>query len=1059
MEANSKLQRKKRIAHSHMSKSNLDGPKLALDDIVYKIMNDMDSNNIMSYELSQDSKSRRRQETSKINGKCKNSNPDSYCKKLERKFLPKRSFPLMQKCQTSLKYLNKNRCMPKPRAHVGLIPKPPKQPAAFPGPSISNSMTKNITNSVKRTKVQSRAYSKVIESNINRDSNISQGPYIQQNETTEKEEMKTQNNDSSNSDDNDAAYENFVKKNKEDKISSDIDSESHLTILRRKSKSTQKRQFKRQSTKCISKVTSIPLSYSSDSQSEEALEANERVKHRKVSTKIRKQVPAKTVESLQSDSSLDELPDLNTNYSSSEEDTCVGSAATENTEPTVDFIDKFMPAIENSTDKVSTLKSSSKAAHQQGDQNLASIPIDSMNQVPCCVRLKRDPIIEQKAETYISSLNYSAVDCININDESDTESSTLLSNDSPSFSSNSQHRGTSVQSFNSSNFEEMDDCIIMCELPKVGASASHEQPPSRRGVTSTSPEINCERSSNSNEPVNVTPVSGESTSRTTEEFKVQIVAVQSVIEQRENSLMVKAEEENDIEIIDLSDDEVISQQNDGASKECEVVRQLDAETNTTESLQHDIDDIPFIPDYQNRGSQMLLSNPINQGRCQESPVQVQKFSNSKILDMLNKIDFNSIKEILSKTNSNKSEASVAGKTLMSNKEQHTSNSGPLPDSTNKIFSKPNAAIQGINSSITSACVVSSDPAIELRSPNAFKHIPVVSSGETNKLNAELSNKIYAGEDNAPATLNCESNPIDIPVTQKQSVTVCDNFHNSNIKTLIQKQIMDSEMEDIGENKRLSLTINVKKRKDTAIYNPVIKKPKYEMFENSSDELDVIAASFTEDLGAPNKKVDALLNLYKAEYAKYMNIVNTEANVTQGLRLLHDKQLEKLAHLRSSIKNVVKHDPCYLTAVQEKFESKAQASIKSEEKLKPNSLILPGSSENNDIPVHFKTNIDVIDAKPSGSKIPICYPKLEGKLIRSALDQSEAKVKHSVMTPDRERLLEYLRNLKCDECGKPAAVSCQGCAHAFYCSPQCALLSWKKGHKIACRRGMQVENAV
>lgn len=129
MEAKAKLLKKKRVAHmgGKMSKSSFDEPKLPPDDYVYNIMKDMDSNNVVSYRQSQEIVSRKRQDEGErqINSFTRDSSYNKQAKKV----LPQKSFPLMKKCQTSLKYLKKNRCIPKPIGKAKI----PRREAAIKG--------------------------------------------------------------------------------------------------------------------------------------------------------------------------------------------------------------------------------------------------------------------------------------------------------------------------------------------------------------------------------------------------------------------------------------------------------------------------------------------------------------------------------------------------------------------------------------------------------------------------------------------------------------------------------------------------------------------------------------------------------------------------------------------------------------------------------------------------------------------------------------------------------------------------------------------------------------
>ncbi|GFT59069.1 MYND-type domain-containing protein [Nephila pilipes] len=205
-----------------------------------------------------------------------------------------------------------------------------------------------------------------------------------------------------------------------------------------------------------------------------------------------------------------------------------------------------------------------------------------------------------------------------------------------------------------------------------------------------------------------------------------------------------------------------------------------------------------------------------------------------------------------------------------------------------------------------------------------------------------------------------------------------------------------------------------------------------------DELDLIAIKSITNLDEHKRTtIMPLLDLYKSEFKKYKEIKCTEKNVSTGLKMLEEKQAKKLMHISSSIKNLVKHDSCFDKVFNkcENFQTDLKFCLKDEEKdLKE----IPSSIN--------KTKLSNWENKSCGSdnKIKIFHP--------SVVESAAEVVRSQSSGPSSEQeVYNHLINSMCAECGKQALAACLGCAKVYYCSENCGIAHWNKGHYASCRR--------
>lgn len=696
MEANTKLLKKKRISRmgGKLSKSNVDEPRLPPDDIVSNIMKDMDSNHVVSYKQSQEvvSKKRRKNEGERT------STTQDCNNKCARKNLLNKSFPLMKKCKTSIKHLEKNRCVPKPRAHVGTVAKPQVKPVPYAAQNLPKSK-------VSKPKIElSQAYAKVLKAtNLkakvsesknykksasctgkNTDSHLSSTDDDEEESKSYKKsesiaEQNTVGSHLSDTDNDDGPYENFmiihgkksisildlpISQNSKDDDSTDSDAPLIIHRKKRRTKLKQKKKprqsFSDENSSPVTKITSIPLCDSPESQSEDTCE-------------VKKQVFKKASESYNRQTSSDPPSDLDTyNNSSSDEDLSVPSATLNNK------IEVGSTGIKNVSVvspgfNLKLLNNETDTDHRL-HHDMSSIPAclnsiesETMNDTvlseanslpscyskltkiapkskPCCVRLQRDLILDKKALTLSSIANSSEDDCVITIEDTDIDAMCAIS--SPTIGKTREVQNKSENFHNSSSVNEpcedseTDDCLILCMVKSLNSETI-----SCTDKFSSTKSNTLQENTNKNDCENTKPKTVGQISKVKEDqllnsdisvpaalchgdgslndngLNIQIVAVSSVTEPSLNSLETNATKLT--EVIDLSDDDAMETENSEVEKELGTT-EINSFVHNTKSCS----DSSFIGSHQN------------------SSVNEPNVSDPEMQEIINSIDFNLLREVV-----------------------------------------------------------------------------------------------------------------------------------------------------------------------------------------------------------------------------------------------------------------------------------------------------------------------------------------------------------------------------------------------------------------------------
>ncbi|GFY59136.1 MYND-type domain-containing protein [Trichonephila inaurata madagascariensis] len=340
-------------------------------------------------------------------------------------------------------------------------------------------------------------------------------------------------------------------------------------------------------------------------------------------------------------------------------------------------------------------------------------------------------------------------------------------------------------------------------------------------------------------------------------------------------------------------------------------------------------------------------------------------------------------------------------------------------------------------------------AINLQSNNLYSDdecqiILHKSSTGTSSTSSENSfnNHIQLKEDNVTCLINKSHK---IPVDCKSSETTIISSQNADINVS-----QASSFNKVVEQKVSSFEVSKKHSEISKLKHESFLLPENTKLENNAkiekdnvlDELDLIATKSIFNIDE-NKRptIMPLLNLYKSEYKKYKAIKCTEKNVSAGLKLLEENQAKKLKHISSSIKNLVKHDSCFEKVFHkcENFQIDSKFDLKNEKK-DLREKIPSFMSETN---LSFSEDIKNENCG-SDESIKIFHPSV----VESAAEV--VRTKSSGSSKDLE-VYNHLINSICAECGKQALAACSGCAKVYYCSEDCGIVNWNKGHYSTCGR--------
>ncbi|GFV77231.1 MYND-type domain-containing protein [Trichonephila clavipes] len=314
-----------------------------------------------------------------------------------------------------------------------------------------------------------------------------------------------------------------------------------------------------------------------------------------------------------------------------------------------------------------------------------------------------------------------------------------------------------------------------------------------------------------------------------------------------------------------------------------------------------------------------------------------------------------------------------------------------------------------------------------------------SSTGTSRENS-FNKHIQLKEDNVTCLINksrkipvdCKSSEATIISTQNASVNVSQaSSFNKVVEQKISSYEVSKKHSEIPKLKHESFLLP----ENTKLQNKIEK-------DNVLDELDLIATKSIFNIDE-NKRptIMPLLNLYKSEYKKYKVIKCTEKNVSAGLKLLEENQAKKLKHISSSIKNLVKHDSCFEKVFNkcENFQIDSKFDLKNEKKDLREKIPSFMSETNLSISEDIKN-----ENCGSDESIKIFHPSV----VESAAEV--VRTKSSGSSKDLE-VYNHLINSICAECGKQALAACSGCAKVYYCSENCGIANWKKGHNSTCGR--------
>ncbi|XP_055931323.1 uncharacterized protein LOC129961782 [Argiope bruennichi] len=427
----------------------------------------------------------------------------------------------------------------------------------------------------------------------------------------------------------------------------------------------------------------------------------------------------------------------------------------------------------------------------------------------------------------------------------------------------------------------------------------------------------------------------------------------------------------------------------------------------------------------------------NSNKGEETISDKKVDTGNTILKILDTIDFNCIKKVLNETTITDTQKVENSESISAIAEDTLCDVNQTSKEDGTVDSFPKKRKQSQNDT----SFPSKPTLIDVNVTPVGNSEVNIRSVETSPVNTQEHN--FVKNSNVPHKIikNDSENMQDSPKSNISSSRDCDKsstFLNSSTDLVVPKlSICEKEIIASDYKTKQDVTFHAGKNQQML---PVY--PKMESYESPFDELDIIAAKSIQNLGEhETKTVLPLLDLYRAEYKKFMEIKCTEQNVSAGLKLLEEQQAKKLMVISSSIKNLVKNDGCFHKVNNEfrnnQTEHKSFAKIshvKKDESLdekKPLESIKPLSNGN-------YCDIEKDD------KVRIFHP--------SIVEKASEVIKSKTVGPSSSReVYNHLINCVCAECGKHAAFACLGCAKIYYCSEKCGMSSWSKGHYATCRK--------
>ncbi|GBM49901.1 hypothetical protein AVEN_92165-1 [Araneus ventricosus] len=407
---------------------------------------------------------------------------------------------------------------------------------------------------------------------------------------------------------------------------------------------------------------------------------------------------------------------------------------------------------------------------------------------------------------------------------------------------------------------------------------------------------------------------------------------------------------------------------------------------------------------------------------------------NSILKILGTIDFNCINKVLNETTA----TDTRKESIPAKAENSLCDNIEISERTPCSF--PEKPKQGQNDACLPQKQVSIDACItpigpfEVNIKKSSLNTTLVGTREKRpKLvkNSNVLHNINSGSENVPSSIKLNSTPSS---SDDKSSIVC---VNSNTALTVPKSFV-SEKEIVASSHKTEPNALRHSRKNQQLL-PVCTK--VESCESPSDELDNLAAKTIQNLDAIEKKsIVPLLELYRAEYKRFMEIKSTEQNVSAGLKLLQEQQTKKLLAISSSIKNVVKKDRCF-HKINNEFGSN-----RNEHKsfIKSDSVEKDGSLDEIKKPLEFVT-------LPSISSYPDVEKDNKVRIFNQCVVERASEVLNSDGSSSSQEVYNHLINSVCAECGKHAVAACSGCAKIYYCSEKCGMTYWNKGHFETCRR--------
>ncbi|CAL1290432.1 unnamed protein product [Larinioides sclopetarius] len=1007
--------KKRRIARIGTISGDKETTKLHSEDglmqddcnLVYNIMQSMNNSHVMSYQQLQEFRSKEKSTRSK-NSDQNSSNKQSskvFNSKQMKKYVPEKSFPLMQKCQKSMKYLKKNRCIPKPRAHVGSIPRPNPISSLQPNnicnnPTITDNAV-NLKDSSMKNKQSSCPSEKNNKLKKTKASHSVDNPYdinvLQK--SFDKKPNLTSDVDIS---DSDNEFERFLQKHNSGK-----------SIRRKSNKSKRKKNKKLISAKKLVKVTSKTLPASESEVECNTLTENKSINVDEFSSKrFQRIIEYENNDDSATDTHVNDTGTLNYDSSSSSEDENMINKSL-NKENSVDFNESIrletIPA-----EQSSILSSTFSSEHKDSCCDALKLKC----KIPCYVVIIRDPLLDKKAALLRAgnSVMFSTLPASNPYDEDDDciiiEASTnnfankKTENSALSVESRNSNRGELSIISNSPRVSEASNMNNVLNQELISSSnrlklhtetnekfgeilfSDKNMPlevhidekeftrsvaPPRKSLRDKEGDeyftlnkaasdsyknvnsVRCEDESTSVVdplPQHASDISNETVSLSCdsatekEMFKVQILSVESLNdivlsddnEEKDtdsvpaiNKSKESADEDSDVEIICL--DSCVNKQkcvnenvlNSETRNEVKVSMKEDSSSPsalTSVSIEDDcviLDDLG-IPNKntcpsKNVGKEQQsfqaddavnneITNSKKDGKTANNELESVK---EEVLKTLETIDFNLINKLKTVPIDTREE-DIPAKVENSSHDNIETSDRTLCSYPEKLEQTQNDAClsqkqTSINTSITP--VGPFEVNIKISSLNATpveireKRLNLVQNSNTlhtkscseNVSNLIRQNSISSTSENHKSfTINVNSCAAKSFVSEKEVTSSCKTESNALIHSRKNKQLL-----------------------------PVCTK--VECHESPSDELDIIAAKSIQSLDEKEKEsIVPLLELYRAEYKRFMEIKCTEQNVTAGLKLLEEKQAKKLLAISSSIKNIVKNDECF-HKINNEFKSK------------------------------------------------------------------------------------------------------------------------------------------